>query len=94
MNSQSANFGQLNSGNLAGIVLHDSVELVLGKVLGEAPSTHPARDVGDVGAAVELDVGAVLPDLRPKLDAVTGFAMTFPIDSFVKEMADYFCSFG
>ena len=44
--------------------------------------THPARDVGDVGAAVKLDVGAVLPDLRPQLDAVTGFVRTFPIDLF------------
>ena len=42
-------------------------------------STHPARDVGDVGAAVKLDVGAVLPDLRPQLDAVTAFAETFSV---------------
>ena len=45
--------------------------------------THPAGDVGDVGAAVELDVGAVLPDLRPQLDAVTAFAETFPF-SFIE----------
>ena len=44
----------------------------------ETALTHPAGDVGDVGAAVELDVGAVLPDLRPQLDAVTAFAKTFP----------------
>ena len=57
-------------------------------------STHPARDVGDVGAAVKLDVGAVLPDLRPQLDAVTGFVRTFPIDLFVKEVGDYISSVG
>ena len=45
--------------------------------------THPARDVGDVGAAAELDVGAVLPDLGPQLDAMTGFVKTFPNEILV-----------
>ena len=57
-------------------------------------STHPAGDVGDVGAAVELDVGAVLPDLRPQLDAVTAYAGTFSL-SMSTELFQYarFCCF-
>ena len=50
-------------------------------------STHPAGDVGDVGAAVELDVGAVLPDLRPQLDAVTAYAGTFSLSMIIEYSA-------
>ena len=59
------------------------------KLLFGLRSTHPARDVGDVGAAVKLDVGAVLPYLRPQLDAVTGFGMTFPIGIFMRHGISY-----